>query len=88
MALIAQADDAGRVRLPEQPVHFLDAQKFGQALAKFRRLDGGRGIVVDVALHQREAEEMANRHEMPRHRAAIEAPLVQRGEEIDHVAAA
>ena len=73
---IAHADCVLRVRLAKQAVHFLDAQKFGQALAEFRRFNGDGGIVLDVAFHEREAEKVADGDEMARNRAAIETPAI------------
>ena len=77
-----------RIRLTQQAVHFLHAQKVRQTLPKFRRLNIFRGIGRDKTLHHREPKEMANGDEVSCHRAAVEVLAVQRAQKIDNVAPA
>jgi hypothetical protein len=55
-------------------------------LAEPGRFDGGRRIVLNVALDEGKPEKVSDRDEVARDRAAIEAPSVERSQEVDDVA--
>ena len=83
---VAHAHNRLGVRLLQQPIHLLEAQEFGQALAESRRFDRGRRIFLDVTFHEREPEEVPYGDQVAGDRAAVEALTVERAEEIHHVA--